>query len=152
MDLMWHSKIYTDVTLVKSATQESTVFSIWTKKKTITSRNISRSRKKSVNKFKPIYSLNISIKPYINRCLLNLPNLVIKKLGSYGSLSNKDINMDCRNRVVKTAGKRHKSKLLRASMNATDKLGSKKLFIMSMTSWHWYPSMWNIVGFKIKYN
>ena len=45
-------------------------------------------------------------------------------LGRYDSLSKKDINMDCINHVVKAAGK-HKSKWFRASLSATDKLGSK---------------------------
>ena len=34
--------------------------------------------------------------------------------------------MDYINHVVKSAGEKHKSKLFRASLNATDKLGSKK--------------------------
>ena len=36
------------------------------------------------------------------------------------------IKMDCINNVVKAAGKKHKSKWFRASLNATEKLVSKK--------------------------
>ena len=105
-------------------------FSRRTKNKTITNSNRSRRKTKVVNKFKPIYSFNISIRSDKHRCLLNLPNIVVKTLGRSGSLSNKDIKMDCINRVVKATGKKHKSKWFRASLNATYKLVSKKLFIM----------------------
>ena len=55
-----------------------------------------------------------------------LPSLVVETLGRSDSLSKKYINMDCINHVVKATGKRHKLKWFQASLNATDKLGSKK--------------------------
>ena len=97
-----------------------------TKKKTITKSNISRRKINAVKKFKNIYSFNISIKSDKHRCLLNLPNLDVKTLFRSDSLSTKYINMDRRNHVAKATGKRHKSKKFQASLNATDKLGSKK--------------------------
>ena len=82
MDLKWHSSISTDVALVKSATQESTgFFSRLTKNNTITKSKISRRKTKAVKKFKPIDYVNINIKSDKHRCLLNLPNLVLKILG-----------------------------------------------------------------------
>ena len=52
--------------------------------------------------------------------------------------------MDCINYVVKTSGKKHKSKWFQASLNATEKLGSKttvhcvnaKLALMSLNVEH----------------
>ena len=112
--------------LFRSGISHAWLFSRRTKKKTITKRNRNRRKKNAVKKFKPIYSFNISIKSDKDICLLNLPNLVVKILGRSDILSKKDINMDCRNHGVKATGKRHKSKLFRASLNATGKFGSKK--------------------------
>ena len=126
MVLKCHSKISAYVALVKSEKQESTYFSRQTKKKTITKSNRSRRGKKAVKEFKSIYSFNISIKSEKHRFLLNRTNLVVKTFVRSDSLSKKEIKMDCRNHVVKETGKRHKSKWFRASLNATDKLGSKK--------------------------
>ena len=82
MDLKWNSNIYTDVALIKSATQESNIlFSRQAKKKNITKSNTSRRKTKVVKDFKPIDSFNISIKYDKHRCLLNLINLVVKTLG-----------------------------------------------------------------------
>ena len=65
MDLKWNSKISTYVALVKSPTQESTVSSRRTKKKTITKSNRSRNKTMEVKKFKQINFFKISIKSYI---------------------------------------------------------------------------------------
>ena len=78
MDLMWNSKISTYAALVKSATQESTGFFLYKKKKNITKINRSRRKEKAVKKFKPIYYFNISIKSDKHRFLLNLPKLFLR--------------------------------------------------------------------------
>ena len=97
-----------------------------TKKKTINKSNRIRRKTNAVKKFKPKYSFSISIKSCKHIFLLNLPNLFVNTLGRSDSLSKKYINMDCRYHVVKVTGEIHKSKLFRASLNATDKLGSLK--------------------------
>ena len=126
IDLKWHSKISTYVALVKAENKNQLVFPRQTKNKTITKRNIIIKKKNVVNKFKPIYSFNISIRSDKHRCLLKVPNLVVKTLGRSNRLSKKDINMESINHVVNTTGKIHKSKCFRASLNATEKLGYKK--------------------------
>ena len=63
------------------------MFSRQTKKKTITKSNRSRKKKKAVKKSKPIYSINVSIKSDKHICLLDLPNLVVNKLGRSDILS-----------------------------------------------------------------
>ena len=134
-----------------SNTRINWLFSRGTKEKNITKSNIIIRQTKSVKNFKSINSFNISIRSDKYRYLLNLTNLVVKTLVRSESLSKKYINMDFRNYVVKAAGKKHKSKWFRESLSATDNWALKKLFIISMTSWIWCPSMWSIVGFKIKY-
>ena len=79
-----------------------------TKKKTITKINRSRRGEKAVKKFKLIHSFIINIKSYKHRCLLILPNLVVKTLVRSDILSKKDIRMYFRNHVVKATGKKHK--------------------------------------------
>ena len=112
-----------------SNTRINWLFSIRTKNKTITKSNRNIRKTNAVKKFKPIYSFNISVKSDTHRCLLNLSNLDVKTLDKSDRLSKKDIKMDCRNNVLKEKEKRHKSKLFQASLNATDKLGSKKMLI-----------------------
>ena len=109
-----------------SNTRINWLFYRQTKKKPITKSNINRSKTNAVKTFKLIHSFNVSIKSDKHRCLLNLPNLVVKTLGRSESISKKDINMECRNHVVRSTGKRHKSEWFRELLNATDKLGSKK--------------------------
>ena len=89
MELKCNSNMSTDVALVKSETQESTIFSRGNKKKTITKSNISRGKTKAVQNFKQIYSFNIIIKSCKHRCLLKFPNLGVNALGLSDSLSNK---------------------------------------------------------------
>ena len=108
MDLNWNSKIYTDVALVKAATQESTVFSRKTKNKTITKSNRSRKKTNTLKKFKTIYSFNISINSDKHRCFLNLSNIVVKTLCRSDTISKKYTKMDFINHVVKATEKKHK--------------------------------------------
>ena len=114
MDLTQNSKIYTYVALVKAATQELTVFFQTNQKEKYYQEQQKQKGKNAVKKFKPIHSFNISIKSDKRRCLLNLPNLVVKTLSRYDIISKKYIKMYFINHVVKVAGGKHKSKWLQA--------------------------------------